>query len=299
MKQKNFHQTTNAQKPSVTKTGSIKVGIVLFFGTVGFLLAMLMVAVFRQASAPAPNPLMPPAMAAAQYAQRDVVGDLGGVPVTIPRHFANFVEYEGDPSWGEKRKGPVPERTHQSKLTSFGYYTRFPDMAGRSSPALWKDSESYSSGVTPWISVGINTGSDYPGDGFLDRRAAYIGKSGDILKYEQYEQLPGQQHGLTVYAAAGIDPKTNKPYREDTDAHDLFVHRDKANRVDTYIDCSNRNVRAPPCTHNFSLGPHMHAKVYVSYRRSLLPQWQEIQQAVRQQILGFSVQPTESTTSKP
>ena len=298
MKQKNLHQTTNAQKPGVTKIGSIKVGIVLYFGTVGLLLAMSMVAVFRQASAPAPNPLMPPAMAAAQYAQRDVVGDLGGVPVTIPRHFANFVEYEGDPSWGEKRKGPVPERTHQSKLTSFGYYTRFPDMAGRSSPALWKDSESYSSGVTPWISVGINTGSNYPGDGFLDRVTASIGNIGHILKYEQYEQLPDQEHELTVYAAAGMDPNTNRSYREHENAKDIFVHRDKTNQVQTYIKCSNLNVRAPPCTHDFSLEPYMHAQVYVSYRRSLLPHWQEIQQAVHQQILGFRAPPADTTTLK-
>lgn len=299
MKLKNFQHTTNAKKTGVGQTGSVKVGIVLFLGTAGVLLAVLMVAWFRQVSTQTQNPWMPPTMAAAQYALRDVVGDLGGVPVTIPRHFANFVEYEGDPGWGEKRKGPVPERTHQSKLVSFGYYTRFPDMAGRSSPELIKDSSSYSSSKTPWISVGINTGNIYPGDGFLDRVTASIGNIGHILKYEQYEQLPQQQHGLTVYAAAGMDQKTDKPYREDTNAHDLFVHRDKANQVDAYIDCSNRNVPAPPCRHDFSLEPYMHAQVYVSYRRSLLPQWREIQQAVTQQILGFKAPPTEPLTSKP
>lgn len=36
-------------------------------------------------------------MATAQYTPKDVVGDLGGMPVTIPRHLAEFVEYEGDP----------------------------------------------------------------------------------------------------------------------------------------------------------------------------------------------------------
>ncbi len=118
----------------------------------------------------------PPAMAAARYSSRAVVGDLGGVAVTIPSHFANFVEYDGDPGWGEKRKGPRPERTHQSKLISFGYYTRFPDMAGESSRELIKDRSSYPNSRTAWISVGITTGSIYPGDGFLDRIASYIGK---------------------------------------------------------------------------------------------------------------------------
>ena len=115
------------------------------------------------------NPFEPPEMAAAKYVPRDAVGDLGGVPVTIPRHFANYVEYEGDPSWGEKRQGPKPERTHKSKLVSFGYYTRFPDMAGESSPELIKDKRSYSSSKTPWIRVGLRAGNIYPGDEFLDR----------------------------------------------------------------------------------------------------------------------------------
>ncbi len=289
----------NLQLVPARQAGRAKVLILSGLGLICLLIVVLLMVRLKQLSAQPQHPLMPPAMAAAQYAPRDVVGDLGGVPVTIPRHFANFVEYEGDPGWGPKRKGPVPERTHQSKLISFGYEVRFPDMAGRSSPELWKDSESYSSGVTPWISVGINTGSNYPGDGFLDRVTASIGNVKNILKYEDYEQLSDQEHGLTVYAAAGVDPKTNKPYREHDNAKDIFLHRDKTNRVDTYINCSNRNVRVPPCSHNFSLEPHMHAEVYVSYRRSLLPQWWEIQQAVRQQILGFRALPTDSKTSKP
>ena len=237
------------------------------------------------------NPFEPPEMAAAKYASRDVVGDLGGVPVNIPRHFANYVEYEGDPGWGEKRKGPRPKRTHQSKLTSFGYYTRFPDMAGESSFELVKDKSSYSIHTTPWIDVGITTGNIYPGDGFLDRRASYLDRKDSILKYEHYEQLPETEYGLTVYAAAGVDPKTNKPYREHTYAKDVFLYRDNTNRVNTYIDCSNRLSGSQPCEHTFSLEPHMHAKVYVIYRRTQLPYWREIQQAVTQQILGFKAGP--------
>ena len=244
------------------------------------------------------NPFEPPEMAAAKYASRDVVGDLGGVPVNIPRHFANYVEYEGDPGWGEKRKGPKPKRTHQSKLISFGYDTRFPDMAGESSPELIKDKRSYSIHTTPWIDVGIKTGNIYPGDGFLDRRASYLDRKDSILEYEHYEQLPETEHGLTVYAAEGIDPKTNKPYREDDYAKDVFLHRDHTNRVDTYIDCSNRLRGSQPCEHSFSLEPHMHAKVYVIYRRTLLPHWKEIQQAVTQQILGFKATAT-NTVVKP
>jgi hypothetical protein len=245
------------------------------------------------------DPFTPPALEATQVAPRDVVGDLGGVPVTIPRHFANYVEYEGDPGWGEKRQGPRPPRTHQSKLISFGYYTRFPDMAGESAPELRKDKASYPASKTPWIDVGINTGKNYPGDGFLDRRTAQIGKSKEVLKHENYAQLSNLQHGLTVYAAAGTDPKTGTPYRESRYARDLFVHRDKMGRVDAYIDCSNRNVPAPPCRHDFSLEPHMKAQVYVQYRRSQIENWHEIQEAVTRQVLGFKKLSVEIAPTKP
>jgi hypothetical protein len=249
--------------------------------------------------APVGSPLEHTSMTDARHSPRDVVGDLGGVAVNIPRHFANFVEYEGDPGWGEKRQSPRPERTHQSKLVSFGYYVRFPDMAGESTPDLVKDRRSYSPSKTPWIRVGITTGNIYPGNGFLDRRASYVRKTEGNLEYEQYEQLPDSLHGLTVYAAGGIDPHTNKPYREHADASDVFLHREKTARVDSYIKCSNRNVPAPPCRHDFSLEPRMNAQVYVSYRRSELAHWREIQQAVTQQILGFKAPQANPIGSKP
>lgn len=291
IKQKHMSQATKPRRK--------KRVLWLLLGTLG--LTCLLVIWWRTASAPAStNPFESPEMAASRYAPRDVMGDLGGVPVTIPRHFANYVEYEGDPSWGEKRQGSKPERTHQSKLVSFGYYTRFPDMAGESSAELIKDKRSYSSSKTPWISVGINTGKDYPGDGFLDRWTHATAETPNvILKYENYEKLPVKEHGLTVYAAAGIDPKTGKPYRVDTNAEDVFVSRDKSGRVDAHIQCSNRNVPAPPCTHDFSLEPYMHAKVYLSYRRSQLANWREIQEAVRQQILDFKVESKTAEPAKP
>lgn len=274
----------------------ITLGIVLLAGLapIGYLF-------FFKTLVALPNPFEPPEMAEAKYAPRDAVGDLGGVPVTIPRHFANYVEYEGDPTWGQKRQGATPERTHQSRLVSFGYYTRFPDMAGESSAELIKDKRSVPDSRTPWISVGINTGKDYPGDGFLDRWThATVEKPNNVtLIHTYYEKLPTEEHGLTVYAAAGIDPKTNKPYREDTDAKDVFVSRDKSGRVDAHIQCSNRNVPAPPCRHDFSLKPHMHAKVYLSYRRGQLPQWREMQEAVKQQILSFKAPLPTATPVKP
>lgn len=240
---------------------------------------------------PRPHPFQPPEMAAVQYAKADMAGNLGGIPVTIPQHFANYVEYEGDPRWGEKRKGPVPERTHESRLTSFGFKVRLPDMAGLSSREMWKDKGSYTIYNTPWIRVGLKAGNIYSGDGFLDRRASYLERwkfdESNTLAWERYEPTGELSHGLTVYVPTGTDPKTQRPYREGLYAEDVFLNRTADGKVNTYINCSNRLHEAAPCQQSFSMEPGMQAAVYVSYRRGLLPQWRQIQTDVSRLIWSF------------
>jgi hypothetical protein len=254
------------------------------------------------------NPLLPPEANTARQANAAfVIGDLGGVPVRIPSWFADYVEYDGDPGFGEQRKGPVPERTYRSPLISFGFKVRFPDMAGRSSPALQHDDEQYGDphwkgyydSVSPWLAVGFNTGSIYPGDGFLDRyikttlsfNAERAGLSAS--KVYEYEKLEKAQFGLTVYAPPGMNPKTNRPYREDDNARDLFVHWSKDGKVDTYIECTNRNgsdLKHNLCNQDISMAPGMRARVYIQYPRYWLPHWKEIQHKVAGLVWSFRVE---------
>lgn len=243
---------------------------------------------FKSPSIVGPGAFQPPEMAAAQFSSRDVVGDLGGMPVTIPRHFANYVEYDGDPGFGEKRQGPRPQRTHKSRMRSFGFDVRYPDMAGLSSNEMYADKKSYSIHNTPWIRVGITTGEDYPGHGALDRRTRARVEEQDI-KYPRwnYTKLPRREYDLTVFAQMDIDPKTQIPYREDKGSDDIFIHRNKSGRVSAFIKCSNAGHAGAPCQHTFSLEPDVSALVYMSYRRTLLPEWKGIQENVKQFILGF------------
>ncbi len=244
--------------------------------------------VAKKTGTPQPDSFQPSEMAAAQFAQKDVVADLGGVPVSIPKHFADYVEYDGDPGFGEKRKEPKPKRTQQSKLSSFGFYVRYPDMVGLSTPELRQEKKKESIYTTMWISVGLHAGSMYKGKGTLDRLAnGRVVNQDAFNKDRQYEQLPMEEYGLTIYASHGIDPKTNKPYREGRDAEDVFIHRDENGKVTTFITCSNRLIKSAPCTQWIDLEPLMKADVYISYRRDLLPEWQKIQESVTQLIYNF------------
>lgn len=232
----------------------------------------------------------PPEMAMAQYSSKDVVGDLGGVPVTIPKHFAEYVEYDGDPGFGEKRLDPAPVRTHQSKLSSFRFEVRYPDMVGLSTPELRQEKRKSSIYKTMWISVSITSGEIYPGDGFLDRFThSYISEPNTIIKYENYEKLPDLQFGLEVYAPKGIDVKTNILYRDHQNAKNIYVSRDENGKVKTVILCSNRPVRSVLCKHRISLEPKIKTGVDIHYRSQIMKDWKDIQESVVKVINGFAI----------
>ena len=231
----------------------------------------------------------PREMALAQYTPRDVVGDLGGMKVTIPRHMAEYVEYDGDPTWGEKRKGPPPVRTHESKLASFGFDVRYPDMAGLSSPAMRESKKKQKARETSWLRVGIGTGEIFPGDGFMDRWVHMTLERGDKTYWRSnYEKLPNPEHGLEVWALKGIDPKTGLPYREHRDAKNLYIVRDSSGHVLTRIRCSSWMQTSTACTQSWSLEAEgVRALIEVMYRPDFRAHWQDIQHKVTQVILGF------------
>ena len=224
--------------------------------------------------------------------QQDIViGDLGGVPVEIPRNSVRLVEYNGDPGWGEVRAGAIPKRTYESKISSFGFDVRYTDGALYDG-VVGEFTDEYEAkknlSDSPWVSVGISSGDRYHGKDAVHRIGGDITiTSSDAHPVFTYAKLPETQFGLEVYAPPGIDPETNTPWREDRHAKDIFIERDDSGIVITYIECSNRDVRHPPCTQYFDLEPEMGLYVRVSYSRYVLKDWQQIEQVVRKVVLDF------------
>ena len=244
----------------------------------------------------------PKEMALAQYTPKDVVGDLGGMPVTIPRHMAELVEYNGDPGWSGKREGPIPERTHESKLKSFGIDFRYPDMATLSSPEMRQDKESKTIYNTDWMGFGVSAGSSYPKDGWLERGADTVVTGSGEYFWNKFAKLPDQQFGMDVYVLTEINPNTGQParYEDSIDAKDVFVAKNKQGRIIAYIRCVNVPHAAAPCSHDFSMEfDGMHAEVYIHYRRGHLKDWKDIQAKVTAMLLGFRVQAPAQESVKP
>jgi hypothetical protein len=224
-----------------------------------------------------------------------VIGDLGGVLVAIPRSFARFVEYDADPHFMKKKRWSAPERTFESRLRSFGFEVRYPDMSSveEKTPAE-KDIH-----TTMWMRVGISTGEDYGVDTSLDNHKNYYINS-DLPCFSKcftYVPLPEKTFRLTGYTpiGSGVDvAKRSINFGRGTDMRDknIYYFESESGHVTTFIECSNRTHAAAPCKHYFNLNPVMKAHIKVSYRKGLLPHWRQIQQSVTELIYSFEANPS-------
>lgn len=221
------------------------------------------------------------------------IGDLGGVPVDMPKNLVHFVSYNGDPTFGNKREHPKPMRTYDSKINSFGFDLRYTDntMLDTTNKALksaYRRDDRKNLGDNPWVSVSIHSGDRVTVPNPVHRIGyGTLNPSKEAGLAHEYEPLNEIQFGLEVYAPPGIDPTTHKPWREDRYAKDVFLRRDKTGQIITHIECSNRDVPRPPCTHFFDLGPQRNLSISAHYSRYNLADWQKIENLVRQQLLSF------------
>jgi hypothetical protein len=222
-----------------------------------------------------------------------IVGDLGGIKVSIPKPFANFVEYQNDPHFLEPRKGEVPKRTLQSKFRSFGFEVKFPDMVPIFKQTIQekKKTNIYN---TMWIRVGIKVDPSYDGEVLQRLVDSFPNKHWGGHKFKR---LPDLRYNLVVNQILGYDDtKRDSIPGNGSGDQNIYYHINKYGKIDSYIKCSNIRHDAAPCTQYFLLDSASNAKIQVSYRIGLLPQWQKIQLAVTNLILDFSVDKNTNTT---
>jgi hypothetical protein len=282
--------TCTTNKPSIAQTNTVKQGRGLLWGLIIFALlglgfiCSLFYASTRNGSLPLQNKVAIP------QEQTFTVGDLGGMKVKIPRHFARLVEYEGDPGWGEKREGARPERTYESKLTSFTARIRYPDMQGLTSDELRLDYKQATIHNTMWFSLGVSTGNHF-GDGLFLERMKQAAKKSDIWSKTGliWTKKPKKEHGLEVYSPANADVSTRVPFKGDNADDDHFFSYNSEGKVTNYMRCSNKTHAAAPCEQFFFLPTPLKAKIIVKYRRGLLPHWQDLQTKTTAHLLSFKL----------
>jgi hypothetical protein len=233
-------------------------------------------------------------MALQESATKDVVGDLGGMKVRIPRYYAELVEYVDDPGFGEARKVPRPKRTLNSRLRSFGMDVHYPDMKGLVDAQARKEKRSQPLRERTWLYVVVSAGKSYYGDGSLDRLSRVVLKPdeypGDYW-WNNYVLLPDEKYGLEAYVVAGVDPKTGKPARESSSTDDIYLQRQSSGKVETHIVCGRTSVPqgVARCGMRFTLEPKAHVGIKVSFPAGLLPEWKKIKVSVRDLLQSFEI----------
>lgn len=234
-----------------------------------------------------------PQMALAQYAQKDVVGDLGGIKVRIPQYCAEYVEYNSDPVFGAQRKGFPPERNFESKLRSFGIDARFPEMKCKQGEEMRADYRNqFLMPNNAWVSIGINAGEIYPGVEAVNRHAvAVINSVHSPTEFwvDNYERVSERFFGLDAYVVKGVDPYSGVPARDSEKTIDKFFRFDRFGVADTYIACGKTHVPGgvSSCSMKFSMEPMAKVLINVRFVRSRLSQWDLIRQSTIDFISGF------------
>lgn len=221
------------------------------------------------------------------------IGDLGGMPVKMPRYMAEMLEYDGDPGWSPAPDWRPPVRTFESKINSFGFDVRYPDGQTLDS---WERREEKR--LTPpweyrWIRVGIKSSKHYPGDGFLQRheQALYRNQTHKSALF-RYHLQPEKEYGLEVYKLApppeGPDPKKLMLKEE-------HFGRDAEGKLVSNIRCTRvlGDINRSTCTQDWSMETEgLRVQLTASYRRPLLQHWREIQPMVTHVVLGFRHDPS-------
>jgi hypothetical protein len=262
------------------------------------LATLSLVALAWRAFPPLPGAILwPNALAAEGKRRAPVIGQLGGVPVMIPREFARFVEYDDDPQWMTSRKGSPPERSFDSGLRSFGFKIRFPDMKGLTEETA-EEKKSQSIFTTTWMRVGVKSNSFYGSSGDTALEAHINNIPLTEGRPFRYERIPGVVDGLVGYTPLGVDlERRGIVGRADMRDKNIYFHRNPKGEADAYIECSNVLHASAPCELRFNLLPTLRAHVSVGFRRELLPHWQQIRSSVAAVILGFRANPATGNTS--
>ncbi|MFN7121361.1 MAG: hypothetical protein ACK4NM_04940 [Hydrogenophaga sp.] len=228
------------------------------------------------------------------------IGDLGGMPVRVPRHLAELLEYDGDPGWAPAPDWLPPVRTFDSKINSFGFYVRFPDGATLDSRERREEKRLTPPWEDRWISAGVASSKHYPGDGFLQRREQALHKDQTHKSaLFRYHLQPWKEHELEVYRLA---PPPEGPDPMNSIADDKYFGRDARGQVVTSIRCTavRVDINRSTCIQQWSMEQEgLHVRLTAQYRRPLLQHWQQIQPMVTQIVLGFRHVPGQAGPGPP
>lgn len=222
-----------------------------------------------------------------------IVGNIGNVKVKIPSYCAELVEYDNDPTFGEKRILHL-FKSRSENIRGFGIDVKYPSMECKKNNQLYSDYKSHRSKKNPWISISVTSGEYYPTSGSkatnnLAKRVTDSIHTPTEFWFANYKKLPSKIYDLDAYVVKGIDPKSGKPANKSDATNDVYINHNALGFADTYISCNKTFVPGgiATCEMQFGLEPDMKALIVVYFTPFHLHDWLNIKKEVINFILDF------------
>ena len=226
-----------------------------------------------------------------------IVGNLGGVPVSLPQFVVESVSYDDTPppfskEWKTYKR---PEkRTYADNLAAFGFSFDFKTNELRNDLVnydRWK--KDFSSKTSTWVDVSVYSGRSAPKEDMNKWAKVWLPENGYYRSY-RYSKT-AEEFGLEKYQVPDIlDAKTQKPIRHQHDYGDTFLSRDSDGNITSVIKCNNYNkYEMLICNSNFQVA-ELNARISLNFLRHQLKDWQRIQQQAEQHIRSWIVKTEES-----
>ena len=231
-------------------------------------------------------------------------GTMQGVRFSIPKAYIHFpVQYEGQSPWDSRTGyGRPPAEGESEEITNFSLYVEWPGL----DPHTPHNHESYQASQKSfepdnWLLIGTTvrgTGPipeiDEDGRNSLSRivNRMIANPYNSLPENVRYEVMTESQLGLSVARLVGPGVENAKIWNRS-----LHWKGDRNGIVSTLVRCGDGILSTPgwvrDCSQEFRLD-EIDSMVTVTYAKTLLPQWREIEARVKQLIRSFMVHDTEN-----
>ncbi len=218
----------------------------------------------------------------------DTIGKLGTHSISIPAGvidgWARYVGAPGDFADPKiKSQYQRPEKTYDLPIESFGFNYRITD--GDVFTSFRKTEEDYRNDSKtlipqgkpfPWADVIIYGVYDSSEALNFNEYAYFDFKAEKEVSNIDYIEQPQTLYDLTVLKANnGIDPKTGESWKAESYIKDILIKKNRRGEIKTFMKC-DFTLQKNSCNHMF-YNDDWHIKVYLTYERYYLPEWQNIE----------------------
>ena len=223
-----------------------------------------------------------------------IVGNLGGVPVSLPEFVVENVQYDDTlgPFSKEWKTYQIPEkRTYTDNLMAFGFVFDFKTNELRKHFVNYdRWAKDFSSKTSTWVRVGVFSGKSGPKEDMNQWAKVWLPENGYYRRYKYSKTA--EEFGLEKYQVPDIlDEKTQKPIRHTNDYGDTFLSRDSDGNITTVIKCSNYNKYEVLICKCYLQVPDLNTRLTLTFYRHHLEHWQSIQQLAEQHLRSWIVNP--------